>query len=446
MLAFIALAGASCRHAPGTAPPGACPQYVDEKVAGAAVLRSDDRPSWVLVPREGDPQGAVGVVVVTGGTSYASTALSAVLEARLQKSGFPGVDARADRDSFRLRALVDTPERAIEFERAVQKALVSPVGAGAAELALVSRRVAALKRHPLEAPVASSVARCTGELGLLAGEPSPEPSSPEGIAAIESARAASYGAQRVAFGVVGSASLVDGVSDSWKSLETWPKGSPPETMSSGDEDVGAYAAAGRAGSPARVTVALAHRDAEQALESALRAGAPEGPLVARLRSLTVPFRVVEATGTARPHGGCAAVSLEALRAAPPGAIEESAAIAAAIARSVRKGAARCGRRATLARRPNAPPCGRSANRRTSPNARPSPSHSRRRRTLARRKLSPRRSRRARRSFRRRSSACRRLGRRRCSSIESGSSEGRERCGSCSRAHAESWRKAKRTRA
>jgi hypothetical protein len=304
---------------------------VDEKVAGASVLRSDGRPTWVLVPRDGDPQGAVGVVVVTGGTSYAATVLSALLEARLQKSGFGSVDARADRDSFRVRALIDTPERAVEFGRAVQKALAAPVVSGAVELGLVSRRVAALRRHPLEAPISAAVARCTGELGLLASEPAPEPTSAEGVAALESARAGAYGAARVAFGVVGTAALTDAVADAWKSFDAWPKGSPVETSSSSDDDVGALAAPGRAGGAARVTVALAHGDAERALESALRAGAADGALVARLRALAVPFRVVEATGTARPRGGCASVSLEALRAGPAG-IEEGAAIAATIAR------------------------------------------------------------------------------------------------------------------
>jgi hypothetical protein len=285
----------------------------------------------VLVPRDGDPQGAVGVVVVTGGTSYASTVLSALLEARLEKSGFASVDARADRDSFRLRALVDSPERAVEFGRAVQKALALPVASGSAELGVVSRRVAALRRHPLEAPISASIARCTGELGLLASEPAPEPASAEGVAALEAARTGAYGAARVAFGLVGSAALTDAVAEAWKSFEAWPKGSAVDATSPSDDDVGAFAASGRAGAPVRVTVALAHADAERALESALRAGAADGALVARLRALSVPFRVVEATGTARPRGGCASVSLEAMRAAPTG-IEEGAAMAAAIAR------------------------------------------------------------------------------------------------------------------
>ena len=41
------------------------------------------------------------------------------------------------------------------------------------KLALVSKRVASLRRHPFEAPVSAAVARCTGELGLLASDPAP---------------------------------------------------------------------------------------------------------------------------------------------------------------------------------------------------------------------------------------------------------------------------------
>jgi hypothetical protein len=321
---------ASCRHSAGTAAPGACPGYVDEKVSGAAVLRSGERPAWALVSRDGDPVAAVAAVVVTGGSSYASTALSALLEARVTRAGFATVDVRADRDSFRVRTLVETAERAAEFERAVQKALAAPVVAGSAELGTVSRRIAALKRHPLDAPIAASIAQCTGELGLAADEVAPEPSSAEGITALEAARKAAYGTARVAFGVVGSAALIEAVAETWRSFEKWPPGAPLEPALATDEDVGVHAAA-RAGSSPRLVVAFAHRDAETALEAARRAGDPEGSLVARLAGLAVPFRVVDATGTARPRGGCAGVTLEALRA-PSTGIEDAAAIAAAIAR------------------------------------------------------------------------------------------------------------------
>src|SRR6185436_19671578 len=114
-------------------------------------------------------------------------------------------------------ALVESLDRAVEFGRVVQRALAAPVAQGSAELGLVSRRVAALRRHPHEAPIAASIARCTGELGLLSSEAAPDPTSSEGLAALESARSAAYGVGRVAFGVVGNASLTDAVGDAWKS-------------------------------------------------------------------------------------------------------------------------------------------------------------------------------------------------------------------------------------
>ncbi len=331
LLSVVAFA-ASCRHSTGSAPPGSCPGGQDEAVLGAIVVhKADARPAWVLVPREGDPRAAVAAVVITGGASYASTTLSALVEARLQKSGFPSVEARADRDSFRLRSLVETPERAVEFTRALQKALSTPVSAGGPELGLVSRRVVSLKRRPFEAPIVASVARCTGELGILASEPAPDPVSPEGLAALERARTLSYASLRVAFAVVGPSPLTDGTAEGWASGDKWPEGASVEPDGSSDDEVGVFAAPARPAGPPRVTLALTQRRADAAVDAAAQAGSTEGALVARLRALSVPFRVVEAVGTARPQGGCVGLTLEALRP-PPSGLEEAAALAATIAR------------------------------------------------------------------------------------------------------------------
>jgi hypothetical protein len=329
-LVVIAFA-ASCRHSTGSAPPGSCPGGQDEALFGAIVVhKADARPAWVLVPRDGDPRGAVAAVVITGGASYASTVLSALVEARLEKSGFSSVEARADRDSFRMRTLVETPERAVEFARSLQKALSTPVSAGAPELGLVSRRVVSLKRRPFEAPIVASIARCTGELGIVASEAAPDPAYPEGLAALERARVAAYGSQRVAFAVVGPSPLTDGAAEGWASGEKWPDGASIDMDGSSDDEVGVFAS-GRPAGPPRVTLALTQRRADAAVEAASQAGGAEGALVARLRALSVPFRVVEAVGTARPQGGCVGLTLEALRP-PASGLEEAAALAATIAR------------------------------------------------------------------------------------------------------------------
>jgi hypothetical protein len=61
-------------------------------------------------------------------------------------------------------------------------------------------------------------------------------------------------------------------------------------------------------------------------------GDPDGPLALRLSALPVPFRLVEASATARPRGGCLAVVVETRRPAAAAAVEDSAASAAAIAK------------------------------------------------------------------------------------------------------------------
>jgi hypothetical protein len=295
------------------------------------VERADARPNLVVVSREGDPRSAVAAVVFTGDNAYASTALAALVEARLQKGGFASVDSRAARDSFRVRTLIETPARAVEFLAAVQKALAAPVVAGAPEMALIARRLASLKRHPLEAPIVSQITRCTGELGVLAGDPALDPSSSGGVAQLDALRAAAFGSPRVAFGTVGSAALTQGVAEAWRGGEKWPKGSPLETASSTNDQVGVFASSDRAGT-ARVTLAFPTRRAETAVRAASEAGGTDAALTTRLRALTVPFRVVEASGTVRREGGCLAVTLEMARPGAANNIEDAAAIAASVAR------------------------------------------------------------------------------------------------------------------
>ena len=81
----------------------------DDGPATIAVEKKDAYPSMVRIVREGDPRPAVAMVVATGSGSYASAALAALLEARLGRAGFPAVDSRADRDSFRVRCWSNRP-------------------------------------------------------------------------------------------------------------------------------------------------------------------------------------------------------------------------------------------------------------------------------------------------------------------------------------------------
>jgi hypothetical protein len=334
---FVVFA-AGCGHSAASAPPGYCPGPAEDATAAIEVQRSGERPSVALVIREGDPRGAVAAVVVTAAGSYASTGLAALLEARLQRAGFAQVASRADRDSFRIRALLDTKERATDLVSAFQKALAQPIVSGSPEMGLVARRIATLKRHPFEAPIVSSIARCTGELGALASEPALDPKSSEGAARLEAVRAAAYGATRVALGAAGSSTFTASVADAVRGADAWPKGSAAETAWPSDDPAGAYAAAGQLAGTARLTLAFSTRRAETAVAASSLVGASEGALIARLRALAVPFRVLESSATTRLRGGCLAVTMETVRPASSSRLEEAAALAAKITRQEIDGA------------------------------------------------------------------------------------------------------------
>ena len=326
-----AIVAVGCGHSGASPPPGFCAGLAEDgALSGIEVKRPDDRPSVALVVREGDPRGAVAAVVVTAASSYASTGLAALVEARLQRAGFAQVASRADRDSFRVRVLVDTKERAAELVNAFQKALAQPVSSG--EMALVARRIASLKRHPFEAPIVASIARCTGELGALASEPVPQSS------VSRRSRSARCGSLRGLwrdthlFGAAGNAAFTASVADAVRSGDSLAEGLVTgNRVAFGRFDRrlrGRGPSCGQRSGHARVST----RRAETAVATASVVGTAEGALSARLRALSVPFRVLESSATARSRGGCVAVTMETARPARGSGLEEAAALAAKIAR------------------------------------------------------------------------------------------------------------------
>jgi hypothetical protein len=322
---------ASCGHGASSGPAFA-PGVRDEGSAAIAVQKKDAYPNVVRIVRDGDPRAAVVMVVQTSSGSYASTALAAIVESRLSRAGFGGVDSRVDRDSFRVRALVESPARAAEFVGAARAALAARVVHGTPEIALAARRITALRRHPIEAPIAQAVARCTGELGATSSDQSIDPNTAEGALQLEATRGAVFGAAQVAFAAVGGATVVDAAAAAVHRGEAWPRGAPLETTLPTEDQIGVYVSLERPAGTARVTVAVPTAHADTAAIASRKAGDPDGPLVTRLRALAIPFRVVEARGSARPRGGCLAVTLETARPTPAAHIEEGAAMAATLAR------------------------------------------------------------------------------------------------------------------
>ncbi|MET0592548.1 MAG: hypothetical protein ABW133_07610, partial [Polyangiaceae bacterium] len=279
----------SCGHGASSGP-AASPSIRDEGSTGIAVEKRDAYPNVVRIVRDGDPRPAVAMVVQTSSGSYATTGLAAIVESRVARAGFTTVDSRVDRDSFRIRVLAESPARAAEFVNAARAALAGRIAAGTPEIALAARRITSLRRHPIEAPIAQAVARCTGELGATSSDASIDPSTVEGVAQLEATRGAMFGAANVAFAAVGGATVVDAAAAAVHRGEAWPRGAPLETPPLGDDQTGVYVSLERPAGTARVTVAVPIAHADSAALASRTAGDPDGPLVTRLRALSVPFR------------------------------------------------------------------------------------------------------------------------------------------------------------
>src|SRR5207249_905391 len=119
------------------------------------------------------------VAVATDLDPVATTALAAVVEARVKAAGFD-VDARVDRSAFRLRWASPENAKLAAFVGATSAAFAKPIASGAPELANVAQRLQSLKRNPLDAPELVPIVACTGALGVVASDPTIDASKSEG--------------------------------------------------------------------------------------------------------------------------------------------------------------------------------------------------------------------------------------------------------------------------
>jgi hypothetical protein len=302
------------------------------------VRRLDARPRLTLVAREGDPAPGVAVVFATDLGPGLTTALAAVVESRLRAAGLDA-DVRVDRDAFRARLSLPDPGRAAAFFAAVASATSRPVAAGSPEIALAAQRLQSLRRHPLDAPELAAAAACTGTLGAAAGEALPDPGTDAGVHALEAARRAALHTGNMAVAAVGPAAFGVAVEHALARSDGWPlaQAAAPAPAEGGaawpTADVaGVYTAPGLGPRSARLTLAVRVADPQGAAAAAERLGAPDSPLVARLRLLPEAWRVVQVAGVARARGGCVEVVIETAQRAPGMPVEPGAALAAALAR------------------------------------------------------------------------------------------------------------------
>lgn len=330
--AVIALA--ACGGAQGR--PGAPPGQALVSPPGAQgrieVRRLESRPHLALVAREGDPVPALVATVVTDLGPAATTALAAVVEARL---GAAGVDAEihVDRSAFRARLLLADATRAGAFFAALAGAMSRAVTAGGPEIALASQRLASLRRNPLDGPELVPIAACTGALGVAPNEAVPDLASEAGIRDLEAWRRSALQVGHASVAAVGPPAYCDAIARALEASSGWPVGAASADPWPTADATGVYTAPSLDRRSARVTIAARVADPHAAAAAADRLAAPDSPLAARLRALPEPWRVVEIAGVARPRGGCVSAAIE-LAAHPPGVpIEPEAALAAAILRS-----------------------------------------------------------------------------------------------------------------
>ena len=331
--ALVACGPGAAPGGSGAAIPGQLVRPREGSVGRIEVRRIDARPRLTLVTRDGDPTPAIVAAVATDLGPVLTTALAAMVEARLIAAGF-AVDTRVDASAFRVRLALADPARAAAFFTALAQAFARPIAPNSPELALASSRLLALKRNPFDAPEMLAVAGCTGALGVAPGDRGADPArSADDARALEIARAQALHAGRTAIAAVGPASFTAAVAAGLGESAGFPVGdAAPDAWPTG-ETTSAFTAPPVDHRGARLTLAVRVADPEAAVSAAERLGAADSPLVARLHALAQPWRVLDVSGVARPSGGCVSVTIEGA-ARPPGAtIESVAAQAGALVRA-----------------------------------------------------------------------------------------------------------------
>ena len=332
LAAPLALASCSGANASSTrggpsvlAAPGGAP------IAGIEVHALDERPRLTLVNRDGDPAPAIAVAFATDPGPATAAALSALVEARLVAAGFE-TRVRADRTGFRVEWLVDNTTRITPFFTALVRAMRDPVVANGPETPLVTRRLVALRKTPLDAPELAAIAACTGRLGLSPSESMPDPASPTFAGELEGQRREGLHTGRASIASVGPASFGVLVAKALEASEGWPVGEPAADPFPTADTVASYVAPPQSAPRGQVTLAVRLGDALGAVAIAERLAAPGSPLHARLGSLPDAFHAVEVVGVARARGGCVSVTIEPDARLDAATLERAAARAAAITR------------------------------------------------------------------------------------------------------------------
>jgi hypothetical protein len=336
-LTMVACSGAPDAHRSehGPEPVRALAPAPGSAVGSIEVRTLEAKPRLTLVSRDGDPAAAVVATVATDLGPAMTTALSAVVETRLQMAGLE-VDARVDRSAFRVRLLTRDPGAINAFFGILAGAFSRPITPGSPEIQRASQRVLALRKSPLDAEELTAVAACTGRLGLAPGEPLPDLSSPAGARDLEAARRAALHAGRTSIAVVGPTPICTGAASALEQTGGFAPGPPVVDPWPASDAVGSYASPELGRNRARLSIAVRVGDVHAAVAAAERLGDPGSPLLARLATLPDPWRAVEIAGVARPRGGCVSVVVETDQASPAVVEARAARVAALLRQEIRR--------------------------------------------------------------------------------------------------------------
>jgi hypothetical protein len=252
-------------------------------------------------------------------------ALAALVEARLEERGIPGVTLAGGWDGWRSETIADAAQVRALID-AFCAAMLQPVKEGEPALGAVARKLEALARRPLPDASREDAADCTGEAFGAAGSP---PTSEE----IERWRKSAHGLERVAFATAGDGSLADAAAAALSAGPAWPPAAgSTQTAWTPEGQAAVYDASGEIPpGAARVIVTARTASPQRAIAAAEGLGAEHGALASRLSGLDAPAQLRSVVATAHADGGCVAATLDLgaheLGADAPARIATAAALA-----------------------------------------------------------------------------------------------------------------------
>lgn len=312
LFTFVACTFIASCGGPSTLPP----KTTEQAALLPDVRTASGRPPVVLVIREGDPAGAIGISVTTSGLTWSgggsddpepAVALAGLLEGRLRAKAADFI-VTPSYSGLRASLLVTNEADATRLAAMLRDVFTAP--ATEADLAPARRKLVALGQRPLPDRALTRWARCVGQPYSLAPRTEKEYGELD-LARLERWRRASLGLGRVAIAVTAPPAMSDSVADSILRGPSWNRGAAlPQGAAEDGPDVDVVEApAGTASIALHLTLDVGTSSAAVTTAEAL--GDPHGPLAARLAELELPFHLREVTGAAHTNGGCVGVVLDA---------------------------------------------------------------------------------------------------------------------------------------